>query len=97
MTTTVAVAGIVLGVALGTAALAEPPARRGMGKLYDAKTVETVHGRVEGVEKIWWGKGRGYGIRADVATDAGRVPVHLGPAWYLERHTSRSPRAMPSR
>jgi hypothetical protein len=54
------------------------------GRMYDPKTVETVTGAILTVDRIA-GVGRMGGIHANLKTDKGEtVPVHLGPAWYLD-------------
>ncbi len=54
------------------------------GRLYDAKTVETVTGEVVKVDRIVPMRGMSGGIHVVVKTDKGEVSVHLGPQWYLE-------------
>ncbi len=54
-------------------------------KLYDPKTVETVSGEVESVDRIVPRKGMSYGVHLNMKTDKGEtVSVHLGPSWYIE-------------
>jgi len=70
--------------------VAPPPTlpRRGpMGPgLYDPQTVTTVRGTVESLGIV-----RGPGRRqlpatsVNLKTDQGTIPVHLGPAWYLNQ------------
>ena len=61
----------------------------GMGtnyqRMYDPATVETLSGTVVSVEKITPAKGMYYGIHLILKTDKETIPVHLGPAWYVER------------
>jgi hypothetical protein len=85
---------LLIAVALTTEALAQ----RGMqrkpgggwgpgsqyGRMYDPKTVETVSGEVERVDKITTMKGMSAGVHLVLKTDKGPVSVHLGPAWYIE-------------
>lgn len=61
--------------------------RRGGGRMYDPKTVETVTGQVVTVDHIGGkgGRGRGYGVHVVLKTDKEEVSVHLGPGWYLEK------------
>ena len=58
-------------------------------RMYDPKTVETVSGEVESVEKIPATKGRGYGVHLILKTDKETIPVHLGPAWYIEHQDTK--------
>lgn len=61
----------------------------GMGgsycSMYDVKTVETFAGDVVSVDKITPRRGMSYGIALTVKGDKETIPVHLGPAWYIER------------
>lgn len=54
------------------------------GKLYDAKSVVTVTGEVVSVQAVSHGKGMSQGIHLTLQTDKETIPVHLGPAWYIE-------------
>lgn len=54
------------------------------GRMYNPQTVETVSGEVVKVEKIKPIRGMSYGIHLILKTDSGEIPVHLGPAWYLD-------------
>jgi hypothetical protein len=56
---------------------------------YDAKTVETVGGKVLSVEKTTPAKKRGYWVQLMLQTGNETIPVQLGPAWYIDRHTPR--------
>lgn len=87
-------------VAWATAAMAAPPCPGGRGsggwgmqgkygRLYDPATVETVTGKVEAVETMTPMKGMGAGIHLKLKTDSGIIPVHLGPAWYIDRLDTR--------
>lgn len=58
-------------------------------RMYDPATVETVTGTVESVNQITMGKGMSYGIHLVLKTDGGKVSVHLGPGWYIERLDTR--------
>ncbi len=53
-------------------------------KMYDPKTVETISGTVDKVEKITPNKGMSYGVHLLVKTDKETIDVHVGPGWYLE-------------
>ncbi|HBG92816.1 MAG: DNA-binding protein [Nitrospirae bacterium RIFOXYB2_FULL_43_5] len=61
----------------------------GMGtqyqRMYNPKTVETITGTVESVDKITPMKGMNYGVHITVKTDKEAISVHLGPGWYIER------------
>ena len=54
------------------------------GRLYDAKTVETISGEIVSVDVSAPMKGMAPGLHLTVKTDKETVSVHLGPAWYLE-------------
>ena len=54
------------------------------GRMYNAKTVETVSGEVMTVDRITPMHGMSAGVHLVVKTDSGEVSVHLGPQWYLE-------------
>ncbi|MCL4502300.1 MAG: hypothetical protein M1438_10670 [Deltaproteobacteria bacterium] len=56
----------------------------GIGRMYNPQTVTTIKGTVES-------QGPRMGPRMQhqswvIKTDAGKVTVHLGPAWYLNQH-----------
>ncbi len=54
-------------------------------RMYDPKTVESVSGEVQSVDRITPRKGMSYGVHLSVKTDKGEtISVHLGPAWYIE-------------
>ncbi len=54
------------------------------GRMYDPKTVETITGTVEKVDKITPSRGMSYGVHTTVKTDKETIDVHLGPGWYIE-------------
>ena len=54
------------------------------GRMYDAKTVETISGEVMKIDRITPMHGMSAGVHLMVKTDKGDVSVHLGPQWYLE-------------
>ncbi len=54
------------------------------GRMYDTKTVETIRGIVEKVEKITPMRGMSYGVHLLVKTEKGIIDVHLGPGRYIE-------------
>ena len=63
-----------------------PPGSRGAGRrIYDPRTQETVHGEVVDVERIPSTKGRIGGVHLVVRTDKETIPIHLGPAWYVDK------------
>jgi len=61
----------------------------GMGgqyqRMYDPKTVESVKGTVESLETPVPMRGMHHAVIITLKTDKGTIPVHLGPAWYIER------------
>jgi hypothetical protein len=54
------------------------------GRLYDPKTVETVTGEIEKVERVAPMKGMSTGVHLLLKTDKETLSVHLGPAWYID-------------
>lgn len=54
-------------------------------RMYNAATVETISGEVMSIDKVTSTKGMSSGIHITVKTEKETIPVHLGPAWYLER------------
>jgi hypothetical protein len=52
--------------------------------MFDPKTIETVAGTVTAVDRIMPRRGMSPGVHLVVETDAARIPVHLGPEWFLE-------------
>ena len=56
---------------------------------YDPKTVETIEGKVLSVEKTTPTKNRGYGVHLILQTDKETIPVHLGPARYIDKQTPK--------
>ena len=56
---------------------------------YDAKTVETVGGKVLSVEKTSPAKKRGYCVDLILQTEKETIAVQLGPAWYIDKQTPR--------
>ena len=57
------------------------------GRFYDPKTVETVFGEVLGLDTFPGRRGMA-GVHANLKTDKGEtIPVHLGPAWYLDKQS----------
>ena len=94
---TMAAAAALFGLFAGTGAMGQQPqgpGNRGMTYtgMYDPKTVETIRGEVVSVDRIapvggmrgkWMGRDH-YGIHLSVKTEKGTIPVHLGPAWYID-------------
>ena len=56
---------------------------------YDAKTVETVAGKVVSVEKTNPPAQRGYGVHLMLQTEKETIEVHLGPARYVEKQSMK--------
>ena len=54
-------------------------------RVYAPATVETIRGEVIGIETIAPMKGMGRGIHLLLKTEKETIPVHLGPAWFIER------------
>ena len=54
------------------------------GRLYDAKTVETISGEVVSVDKITPMNGMSAGVYLQLKTEKETVSIHLGPAWFIE-------------
>ena len=54
-------------------------------RMYDPRTVETISGKVESVEKFKPMKGMHSGIHLMVKTVKETISVHLGPEWYIAR------------
>jgi hypothetical protein len=61
----------------------------GMGssyqRMYDPAAVTTITGEVLSVQEVVPAQGMMPGIHLNVKTAEGELPVHLGPAWYVER------------
>jgi len=97
----IATAVMILGVStllLATDALAQGFRWRGgggwgaggqYGRLYDAKTVETISGEVTAVEQMTPFKDMGRGVHLTLKTDKETISVHLGPVWYIERQDTK--------
>ncbi len=56
-------------------------------RLYDAKTIVTLKGVVERVEKVTPLKGMGSGVHLILKTDKETIPVQMGPTWYVLKQT----------
>lgn len=55
-------------------------------RIYDPNTLETDSGRVVSIEHIERGGRRSYGEHIVLRTRQGRLTVHLGPEWFMEKH-----------
>lgn len=53
-------------------------------RIYDPGTVETFRGSVVAVDTFTLGRGGRVGVHLRVARQKDTLPVHLGPAWYLD-------------
>ena len=56
---------------------------------YDAKTVETIGGKVLSVERTTPANRRGYWVDVMLQTEKETIAVQLGPAWYIDKQTPR--------
>ena len=56
---------------------------------YDAKTVETIGGKVLSIEKTAPAKRRGYWVDLMLQSEKETIAVQLGPAWYIDKQTPR--------
>jgi hypothetical protein len=65
------------------------PRHRAGGTGYDSSTVETVSGEIVAVERVPAGRGRSGGVHITLKTDRETLPVHLDPAWYLDKQKVR--------
>ncbi|HEU5322555.1 MAG TPA: DNA-binding protein [Methylomirabilota bacterium] len=92
MVSLVALAAVV-GVMASVAAAQPGPKWRGSGgwgpdgqygRMFDAKAMETITGEIVKVDRVTPMRGMGAGVLVVVKTDKGEVPVHLGPAWFIE-------------
>ena len=54
------------------------------GKMFNTKTVETIKGTVVNVDAFIPTRGMSHGVHLQVETQKGIIPVHLGPAWYIQ-------------
>lgn len=80
---------VLMGLLFANAGFSQPGmGRRGGGwqywKMYDVSKVETVNGVVLSVDRITMAKGMPDGIGVTLKTEKGNMPIHLGPAWYIE-------------
>jgi len=56
---------------------------------YDAKTVETIGGKVLSIENTTPAKKRGDWVDLVLQTEKETIAVQLGPAWYVNKQTPR--------
>ncbi|HMK55014.1 MAG TPA: hypothetical protein VK448_00070 [Dissulfurispiraceae bacterium] len=54
-------------------------------RMYNPATIETVSGEVTDIKAVVPYKGMYSGVQVLLKTAEEIVPVHLGPAWYIER------------
>jgi hypothetical protein len=54
-------------------------------RMYDPKTVETVSGEVLSVDRTPFGRRGAMGVHLTLKTDKETIPVHLGPARYVDQ------------
>lgn len=60
------------------------------GRIYNSNTVETISGKVVGVETFTPTNGRSsYGIHLMVQSEGEVISVHMGPGWYIENQGVR--------
>ena len=86
-------AALSLGLLIAAPAVAQP-APGGAGgdwgpDTYDVATLMTVQGQVVAVDRVEAEKGMGAGVHVQVQTDNGKVSVHLGPAWYIDKQKTQ--------
>jgi len=56
------------------------------GMMWNAKSVTSLAGEVTAVEKYTPGRGGNlYGLRMIIKTEKEKLPIILGPAWYIEQ------------
>ena len=77
---------VIAATVIAAVGVAQPgPRGRGLGPShYNPATVETGTGTVTQVQRIT-GKGRNAGVHFMLKTDAGTLPVHLGPSQYVDK------------
>lgn len=62
-------------------------------RMYGQNTVETIVGRVLSIDHIDHGRRGSYGEHLLLKTAEGRIVVHLGPSWFMDKQVLRiSPR-----
>jgi hypothetical protein len=55
------------------------------GRMYNLNTIETIRGQVVGTNTFTPMRGMSQGMQLLVKTGNQTIPVHLGPAWYLNK------------
>ena len=63
--------------------------RSSYGKMYNPKTVETIHGEVVSVDTMTPMRGMSHGVHAVIKTEKETISVHLGPDWYIDNQDGR--------
>jgi hypothetical protein len=58
-------------------------------RLYNPSTVETIKGTVVKIEQWTPERGMNKGVHLILNTDKGEIPVHLGPAWFLDKQDTK--------
>jgi len=53
-------------------------------RMYDPKSVDTIRTEIISIDSVLPMKGMSPGIHLLVKADSEEIPVHLGPAWYVE-------------
>ncbi|WP_142785900.1 DNA-binding protein [Changchengzhania lutea] len=54
------------------------------GRLFNPKTVKTLTGTVESIDRVLYDEKMSYGIHLKVKTKSETISVHLGPAWFVD-------------
>lgn len=84
-----ATAAVLLAFGLGfsSASFAQPGMRyptHHYNRMYNLQTVETLSGDVVSIDTITPSRGMSQGVHLTLKTPQGTIPVHLGPAWYIQ-------------
>ncbi len=72
------------GLCAPRAALAQGAPARPYARRYNPQTVETVSGQVLAVERVSGPRGF-QGVHLTLQTATGKLSVHLGPGWFMDR------------
>jgi hypothetical protein len=91
------VLGIILLMGVGvTGVLAQPQGQCPgspawpMGQMYNPKTVETLDGKIESMEKVTAGRmDLPARVLLKLKTDKGMATIYLGPEWYLDQQKAK--------
>jgi len=59
------------------------------GRMYDPKTVATISGVVQSVERFTTADGISAGVHLVLKTEKETISVHLGPSWYLDNQDAQ--------